>query len=193
MPLPEASDLDLMRRIRQRDETALEALYDRYAPRLLGLATQMLGQTALAEEILQEAFFRVWERAETFDPLRGQLAVWLVAVLRNLCRDALRQQKARPMTVESALSLPEESQWANLPDPLSDVPATASARARRERVRRALAQLPEDQRQVVELSFFGGLTRREIAAQLKDPEGTVHTRARLALQKLRSLLQDEEP
>lgn len=185
----DASDLDLMRRIRQRDEAALEALYDRYAPRLLGLAKQMLGQTALAEETLQEAFFRVWEKAETFDPLRGQLTAWLVTIVRNLCRDALRQQKSRPAVAESALSLPEGEQLANLPDPASDVPERASARARREQVRRALAQLPDDQRRVVELSFFSGLTRREIAAQLDDPEGTVHTRARLALQKLKSLLQ----
>lgn len=186
--MSEASDLDLMRRIRQRDEAALEILYDRYAPRLLGLAIQMLGQTALAEEALQEAFFRVWEKAEMFDPIRGQPTVWLVAIVRNLCRDILRQRKARPALAESALSLPEGEQLANLPDPASDVPGAASARARREQVRHALAQLPDDQRRVLELSFFGGLTRREIAAQLNDPEGTVHTRARLALQKLKSLL-----
>jgi RNA polymerase sigma-70 factor (ECF subfamily) len=171
-----------MSRIRQGDVAALEALYDRYAARMLGLALRILQQRELAEDAVQEAFFRVWKRADSFDPGRGDIFGWLAAIVRNVCLDHWRRQGTQPPLVDVAGDL-------DLPDPEADVAETAAEREERRQVRRALAALPAEQRQVLELSFFGGLTRRDIASRLNIPVGTIHTRARLGLQKLRDLLE----
>lgn len=174
-------DGELMARLRQKDPAALEALYDRYAARMLGLALRIVRQRAAAEEVVQEAFFRVWQRAASFDPQRGDCFNWLITIVRNGSLDYLRRQQARP--VESDL---EEEAWPS--DPQPTVPETAEVRERRRQVQRALAELPFEQRQVIELSYFAGLSRREIALRLNVPEGTIHTRARLGLLKLREAL-----
>jgi RNA polymerase sigma-70 factor (ECF subfamily) len=181
-------DDTLLQRITQGDGEALAELYDRYAGQVLGLCVRILNERQLAEDVLQEVFVRVWERAHTFEASRGSGAAWLMGITRNMCIDQLRRMRARPQAAEDSAegdSLPFEE---SLPDPESDVPERATLNERAALVRRALAALNPEQRQVIELSFFQGLTRREIAKQLRWPEGTVHTRARLALQNLRQQL-----
>ena len=186
--MSEPTDAELISRVRRGEAAALEALYDRYAAWMLGLAVRIVGEHEAAEDILQESFFQVWSRAESFDPARGAFPAWLTTIVRSRSIDHLRRRSARPPLV-SAKDDTADERWANLPAPGPDVPAIVAERDQRRRVRGALATLPEDQRQVLELSYFGGLTRREIAVRLQLPEGTVHTRAPLALQKLRSLLE----
>jgi RNA polymerase sigma-70 factor (ECF subfamily) len=178
-------DADLMRGVSAGDPSALEALYDRYASRLLGLALRIVQERTAAEDVLQEAFLRVWRRAASFDPKRGEVVGWLAAIVRNAGLDHLRRVGARPPLAD----IDDEAWPDETPDPAMDVPAAVAERAQAERVRRALAALPREQRQVIELSYFAGLSRREIAARLNVPEGTIHTRARLGLHKLRELLE----
>lgn len=186
--MSEPTDAELISRVQRGQAAALEALYDRYAAWMLGLAVRIVGEHEAAEDILQESFFQVWSRAESFDPARGVFPAWLTTIVRSRSIDYLRRRSARPRLV-SVNDGAANDRWADVPDPGPDVPAIMAERDEQRRVREALAMLPADQRQVLELSYFGGLTRREIAVRLQLPEGTVHTRARLALQKLRSLLE----
>jgi RNA polymerase sigma-70 factor (ECF subfamily) len=193
MTLPNADalpDPDLMRRVAGRDGEALAVLYDRYSPRVYGLCVRILNETQLAEDILQEVFVRVWERAGSFEQSRGNVAAWLMGITRNSCIDQLRRLQARPVAAEQADgpdALPFEESLASQG---TDVPSLAAEHERARLVRRALGELSADQQRVIELSYFKGYTRREIARQLNWPEGTVHTRARLALQRLRQRLDE---
>lgn len=188
------TDIELMLRVGQQDGDALAELYDRFAPRVYGLCLHIMHEPQLAEDLLQEVFVRVWQRAGLFEQARGNVAAWVMGITRNLCIDQLRRQQARPQAAEPASEnavggggLPFEEA---LPDPLGDVPAAVAERERATLVRRAMAGLNREQQMVIELSYFRGLTRREIAQQLRWPEGTVHTRARLALQNLRQKLNE---
>ena len=188
------TDIELMLRVGQQDGDALAELYDRFAPRVYGLCLHIMHEPQLAEDLLQEVFVRVWQRAGLFEQARGNVAAWVMGITRNLCIDQLRRQQARPQAAEPASEnavggggLPFEEA---LPDPLGDVPAAVAERERAALVRRAMAGLNREQQMVIELSYFRGLTRREIAQQLRWPEGTVHTRARLALQNLRQKLNE---
>jgi RNA polymerase sigma-70 factor (ECF subfamily) len=191
MPLMDGDappDPELMRRVAGRDGDALAMLYDRYAPRVYGLCLRILSESQLAEDILQEVFARIWERASLFEPSRGSVAAWVMGIARNSCIDQLRRLQARPVAAEppgGPDALPFEESLASEG---TDVPGLAAEHERARLVRRALAELTADQQRVIELSYFKGYTRREIARQLNWPEGTVHTRARLALQKLRQRL-----
>ncbi len=168
------------------DSRALEQLYDRYSRTVYGLALRMLTNAEQAEDIVQEAFWRVWRRSATFQARSGQFAPWLFGIAHNLCIDELRRQKARPAPVydsEDNLIL------SDLPDLEQDVDAFTWQAEQRRLIVNALQGLPSDQRQVIELAYFRGLSQREIASQLNDPLGTVKTRIRLGLQKLKHILQ----
>ncbi len=174
-----------MQRVAGGDDEALAELYDRYSARVFGVCLRILSEGQLAEDVLQEVFVRVWERAQSYEPSRGSFVTWLMGIARNTCIDQLRRMRARPQLAdppETADELPYEE---TLIDPGADIPELAALNERAVLVRRALAALTPEQRQVIELSYFRGLTRREIARKLAWPEGTVHTRARLALQHLR--------
>jgi RNA polymerase sigma-70 factor (ECF subfamily) len=173
------------------DTSALEVLYDRYAPSVLGFMLRIIRDRQTGEDLLQEVFFRVWSRAASFDPRRGGFPAWLFSIARNLCISRLRQQQTRPQIDEGG-STDEDGE---VQDPFEHITDTSPSpldtiwtKERSRLVREALATLPEEQRLVIELSYFEGLTRREIAARLGWAEGTVHTRARLGLQKLASAL-----
>ena len=179
-----------MRRVARHDGEALAELYDLYASRVFGVCLRILNETQLAEDIVQEVFVRVWERAHLFEQSRGSVSAWLMGITRNICIDQLRRRQARPQaaeppTGENPDALPFEE---TLTDAQPDVPEQAAENERATLVRRALATLSPEQQLVIELSYFRGLTRREIARRLEWPEGTVHTRARLALQNLRQQL-----
>lgn len=179
------TDADLMTRVAARDKRALEELYDRYSAAALGLALKMLGERNTAEEIVQEAFWRVWRRATTFELGRGQFTAWLFGIVHNLAIDEMRRRRVRPNTISTDT---EEDAILDLPDRNMDVAEAAFSSVTGEQVRLALKGLPDAQRNVIELAYFEGLTHQEIATRLNEPIGTIHTRARLALQKLRETL-----
>lgn len=179
--LAQRSDESLMGAVARGDRFALEALYNRYSRLALGLAFRVVGDRLSGEEIVQEAFWRVWNRANTFRPKRGRFKPWLEGIVRNLAVDELRHRSARPQTFSVELYDVDYG----MPGCESDVAATAYSALTGERVRAAMAWLSPDQRQVVELAYFQGMTHKEIALALKQPLGTVHTRARMAIERLR--------
>ena len=177
-----------MRRVAAGDGEALAELYDLYAARLFGLCLHIVNETELAEDTLQEVFLRVWQRAQSFEPARGTLCAWLMGITRNACIDQLRRRHTQPRAADEPYRRDAIFFEETLPAPECDVPGLAAAGERAVLVRQASASLSPEQQLVIQLSFFKGLTRREIARRLNWPEGTVHTRARLALQKMRSRL-----
>ncbi len=182
---PGQEDTRLMQRVVAGEDAALAELYDRYAARVFGVCVRILSEAQMAEDLLQEVYVRVWERAHLFDPTRGSFVTWLMGITRNTCIDQLRRLRARPQVADQPDEVDGFTFEESLTDPDSDVPEIAALNERAALVRRALSALTPEQRQVIELSYFRGLTRREIARKLDWPEGTVHTRARLALQSLR--------
>ncbi len=181
----------LLSRVARGDQSAMADLYDRYARSVLGMLVPVVGgDRGVAEEIMQEAFVRVWKGAAAYRPELGSVSGWLFAIARNAGLDARRRRGSRPLGPEA---LPPESVRAVEIDPDADVSETAWERIRHARVRSALDVLPDEQRAVVTLAYFDGLTRKEIAETTGMPLGTVHTRARLGLEKLRSALSDELP
>lgn len=184
-PTGAVSDLELLSRVANRDRDAFEQLYDRYAAKAFGLALRLVGDRATAEDVTQEAFWRVWRAAGSYDPARAGLSSWLLSIVHHCAVDELRRQRSRGLVVE--LDAPAgESQ--SLSDPAADTQARAWANAQSEQSRAALAGLPEAQRSVIEMAHFQGYTRQEIAERLNEPLGTIHTRARLGLMKLKALL-----
>lgn len=156
--------------------TDLEALYDVHHRRAIGVAYQMLGNLADAEETVQEAFLSVWRAGHTYDSERGGVEAWIVSVVRHRCIDVLRARRRRPVE-QLDLTL----QWPDQADPAADALQTLA----RDETRCALAGLPADQRETLDLVYFQGLTHREIALRLDLPLGTVKGRIRLALDRLR--------
>lgn len=181
----EIPDDALIARIVARDRDAFSLLFDRYAGKALGFATRITGDQALAEDVIQEAFWRVWQRAGSFDPVRASFSTWLMGIVHHCAIDALRRQRCRitPVELEAA-----DHELHLTCDENADVAECAWLRIAGEQVRRALAQLPAAQRVVIELAFFAGFSRQEIAAHLNEPLGTVHTRARLGMNKLKDML-----
>jgi RNA polymerase sigma-70 factor (ECF subfamily) len=173
------TDRELVARIERRDSNALAALYDRYASRLTGLAYRILGESGEAEEVLQEVFLYVWRAASSFDAGRGSVLAWLIVATRSRAIDRLRSRRAGPLG--RAGSFEEAPERASS----GDVEGEVAAREWETLCRSAIADLPEDQRRVLELAYFEGLTQQEIASSTGIPLGTVKTRARLGLMKLR--------
>ena len=178
-------DLALVRRVAAREEAALAELYDRYATLLLAVTRRILGATGDAEEVLQESFVQVWLQADRYDPSRSSDSTWLVLVARSRALDRLRARRTRERTAEAAGQEPPP------PEPSSGAESRVLHVERRRRVRSALAELPEEQREVLELAFFGGLSQSEIASRTGAPLGTVKTRALLGMKKLRQALREE--
>ncbi len=171
-----ASDAALMARMVQRDEAALEALYDRYAGLLSSVLNRILRDTQAAEEILQDVFYQLWRTAPQFDASRGSLPGWLMVIARNRAISRLRHHN--PAAGEELF----ENTLVLLPMSLE------SAITQKElmgRVKVAMEALPKEQRAAVELAYFEGLTHSEIAERTGDPLGTVKTRLRTALETLK--------
>lgn len=166
----------LMERVQDRDADAFEGVYDRYHRLVYGLALRVLADPAAAEDVTQAVFLKIWNEPSLFRG--GNFAAWIARVARNRALDA-----ARSRAVHAGSELPE-----SLPadDALEE---TAMARLDGERVREALAQLPAEQREPIELGFFGGATHEQIARQTGLPLGTVKTRMRTGLRRLRNALE----
>ncbi|HEY2740201.1 MAG TPA: sigma-70 family RNA polymerase sigma factor [Thermoanaerobaculia bacterium] len=179
------SDAVLMRYVVERRPGALAVLYDRHSPTLLALARRILGGSPDAGDVLQEVFVHVWNHAARYDPARSSVSTWLVLLTRSRAIDRLRHGKVVERTHEA-------SHLANPAEHASPEGVDAVfLRERRERVRREMANLPPEQRQVIEMAFYEGLTQSEIAARTDLPLGTVKTRTLLAMKKLRSALRAE--
>ncbi len=179
-------DEQLVEAVTHGDQDALATLYDRYASVCFGLALKLLGDRAAAEEAVQEVFWRVWQRAGSFDRTR-RFSPWLLSIAHNYCIDELRRSRVRPQLVDGEKRHPI---LYMIPDE-TDVEHTVLCSEQHRIVVDALHQLPGRQRQVLELAYFRGFTHQEIADQLGDPLGTVKTRIRLGLQKLRTLFEEQ--
>lgn len=179
-------DVSLIDLTVRRDERALSELYDRYSGLVYSIAYHLLGDHPAAEEIALDVFTRVWERAGLYQPALGRVSTWLASIARHRAIDRLRRRASRPEGHSLDQLYPLRESRGNETDPEE----YADLAIGRERVRHALDDLPDEQRQALELAYYHGLTHREIAGQLGLPIGTVKTRLRLALQKLRDRLAD---
>lgn len=184
-PLESMNDAALLRLVADRRSDALGILYNRYAPTLLALGKRILGSLADAEEVLQEVFLYVWNHAARYDAGRSSVSTWLVLVARSRAIDRLRTRKVVERTHETAHqeSPPEHAS----PEGVEAV----FIRERREKVRGEMDKLPPEQKQVLEMAFYEGLSQSEIASKADLPLGTVKTRTLLAMKKLRGALRDE--
>lgn len=179
------SDEQLMSHVVARDPDAFELLYDRHAAVILGVVVRIVGDRAVGEEVLQETYWRLWNQADTYDAAKGPLRPWLYSIARRLALDVLRRQSVRP---QAARDESEARRFDLTPAPDDSVPEAAERAIDVARMRQALGDLSAEQQRVLELAYFGGLTRQEIARTTNTPLGTVHTRARLGLQNLRARL-----
>jgi len=164
-------------RIAQKDEEALSALYDRYSGLVFSTAKRILHRTGEAEEILQDVFYQIWETAERFDPERGSLAGWLLVAARNRAISKLRGKR------EWAGELDENGVTLSV-----EIESRAAQNLLLDRVRGVMENLPEGQREALECAYFEGMSHTEIAQKTGQPLGTVKTRIRSALERLKKVL-----
>ncbi len=178
-------DKELVAAITQGSEEALAELFDRYSGMLTALSQRILKDLAEAEEVLQETFLQVWRQAGRYDPKRSSVSTWLVLIARSRSIDRLRSRQVKQRT---ALAAQREN-----PDPYTSPRGVGNVLLleRRKRLRHEMAKLPAEQRQVLEMAFYGGMTQSEIAGKTGIPLGTVKTRTLLAMKKLRSALEQE--
>lgn len=187
----EWSDEVLMVAVSARDELAFSVIYDRYVDLVYSTSLRVLADPQLAEDATQDVFVRLWRRPESFIAERGRFLSWLMSVTRNRAVDELRARGRRRK--REGISSPETE------DAMSLVPASegegpyryAELHEEQVLVRKALTRLPPEQRRALQLAYFGGLTQLEIAAALHEPLGTIKTRIRLGMQKLRRALEDQ--
>jgi RNA polymerase sigma-70 factor, ECF subfamily len=180
--LNQASDEVLAALVARRVEAALGAIYDRYGALVYAIALRITGDRQTAEEVVQDVFQCVWQTAATYRAELGNFAPWLSGIARHRAIDAIRSKRERARTREQNI------EQMVIHDPSSGPEAEAGRAVLRDAVRSALSELPQSQRQAVELAYYGGLTRVEIADRLGEPVGTVKTRLRLGLLKLRDAL-----
>lgn len=174
-------DAAILRQITDRDPRGVELLYDRYGGIAFALAYRLLGERGSAEDVVQEAFLNVWRQGATYDTRRGTVRTWLLTIVHHRAIDQMRSVRSKmgaDTVIDDAMPLPaKEDTWTEVVQGLEH-----------ERVRQAMATLPPEQRQVVDLAYYGGFTHTEIAQRVGIPLGTVKGRMRLALDKLRDLL-----
>jgi len=170
----------------QEDESALAHLYDASSPLVYGLALRILGDAGAAEEVTLDVYLQVWKQANRFNPLRGRVSTWLMTMARSRAIDKLRgraQERSQADTLEAVPETQSES---------LDPEQSAAVAQQQAQVRKALSALSEDQRLAIELAFFNGLSQNEIALRLKEPLGTIKTRIRNGMLRLRDLLQPRQ-
>jgi RNA polymerase sigma-70 factor (ECF subfamily) len=181
------SDETLLRLISRAQEPALGELYDRYGRLVYSVAMNTLSDPTRAEEVTQDVFERVWEKARTYNAEQGKVVGWITSIARHRSIDLYRQYRSRREDLQVTW---QEAEMVDLPDG-QNVEWEVDLMQRQQRIRWAVGQLPSEQRQALGMAFFQGMSHPEIAAALGEPLGTVKTRIRLGMQKLRVLLQDE--
>jgi RNA polymerase sigma-70 factor (ECF subfamily) len=173
------SEADLLARVAGGDERALAALYDRMSELAYGLANRVLGDADAAEDVVQDAFLRIWHRADRYEPDKGAARPWILRVVRNLAIDRLRTSGARSRAETKSQTDPALT-------PVPERPDEAASRSERSRtLRAALAELPAEQRRAIEIAYFEGLSHSEIAERERMPLGTVKTRIRDGVLRLK--------
>ena len=179
-------DLELLAKIGDQDREALSILYDRYGRRVFALAVRILNDPVGSEEVTQDVFMSVWRRGATYTTKKGKFTTWLFSIAHNRTIDELRKRRRD----RSRLNDNIEDHYDLKSGDISPADA-AVAQSEYAKIRAAMEGLPEEQKNVVELSYFKGLTQTEIADKTGQPLGTVKTRMRLALKKLRKALSAE--
>lgn len=175
---------ELIRRVAERDVGSFKALHSHYAPRIKGYLVRRGANNDLAEEVVQETLLKVWHRAESFDPTRSAVSTWIYTIARNAFIDRVRRHgRAAPD--------PNDPAW--VPEDIAPAPDDHVARTQQtKRLSEALRQLPEEQVAVIQGTYFRGQSLAELAGELGLPLGTVKTRARLAMNRLRKAMHGEE-
>lgn len=181
----EQQDIQLLQRIAQQDQAALSQLYDRYARIIYAVAYRSLGSVEESEEVVLDVFAQVWRSAANYDPKRSRVDTWIFMMQRSRTLDRLRSLQRRTKVTQATMAVTSQESFTGL-DPRDDLIISE----RRARVLQALDKLPTEQRQVIELAYYQGLSQSEIATQTGLALGTVKTRIRLGLNKLRSALGD---
>ncbi len=184
LDLSEVRDRELVLRIGQGDEDAFRGLFRRYAPSALSLARRVVRQPFLADEIVQEAFLAVWRNPDGYDEGRGSVKAWLMGMVHHRAVDTVRREESQRRRAED----PRSAEIVVVEDPADRVVDELGLPEEREAVRAALEELPAEQRQVIELMYFGGLSQSKIAEQLDLPLGTVKSRTLLGMRRLRTAL-----
>lgn len=182
-------DAALASHVADGSAAALEVLYDRYSRIVLSFATRMLGDRQSGEELLQEVFLRAWQQAHNYSAGRGSFATWLLSITHNMSIDEIRKRRRRPQRADSADPV---LMLTNVTDQSPSVEESAEMGALRETMVKAIQSLPDAQRRTIELAYYGGLTQREIAEVLDEPLGTIKTRMRLGMRKLKTYLETHE-
>jgi RNA polymerase sigma-70 factor (ECF subfamily) len=181
-------DEELMQRLFHRDLEAFRTLYERYGNLVYSTCVRVVRDNHIAEDMVQEIFLRIWRKPDSFTPQRGRFVTWLTSVTRNRAVDEVRSRNRR---FRHETASPEE-QEREIPAAGTNDPAlTAELSDQRRLIMTAMAELPAEQREVIQLAYFGGLTQQEISDRLSQPLGTVKTRIRLGMQKLRVALTPE--
>jgi RNA polymerase sigma-70 factor (ECF subfamily) len=175
-----ADDASVIGRIAGGDPSALATLYDRWAQTVYSVVIQLLKDADSAEDVVEETFWQVWQRASSYDPSRGTVRTWILTIGRSRALDRLRSRKRNREDIADDLSL--------VRDPRSDPSQVVESAERSQLVYSALTELPDDQRRALELAYFRGLSQSEIAEFLGEPLGTIKTRMRLGMQKMRDKL-----
>jgi len=178
---PQERDLECLLRLQSRDPSGLETLYDAYGAQLYAIVVRIVRDAAEAEDVLQEAWAQVWKSAASYDAQRGTVGAWLMTVARSRALDRYRAAASRGRALDQAETVMAPPGAA--PDPAAQTEQAQLG----QHMRAALAQLPGEQRQVLELAYWGGLSQSEIAAQLGRPLGTVKSWTRQGLLRLREL------
>lgn len=178
-------DDEILAKLREGESWAMAVLYDRYARLVFSLALHILNDRPAAEEVVQEVFVKVWRRAGDYSSERGKLSAWIGSIAHHQAIDDLRRRRVRPSATE------DEEATRDLVDD-APVPFERAVQSiEHQQIAEALQCIPPEQRQPIELAYFEGLTQQEIAAKLDQPLGTIKTRMRLGMQKLKTLLEDK--
>ncbi|MEO5797868.1 MAG: sigma-70 family RNA polymerase sigma factor [Gemmatimonadales bacterium] len=179
-------DTTLVLAMTRGESTAMSALYDRYAPNLLGLALRITREQADAEEVVIDTFAQAWRDAARFEVGRGSVAAWLATIARSRALDTMRSRSRRGRLADAAEAEggATPAMGSGFASPVANLLADERAR----RIRDAMMELPDAQRATLDLAYFEGLSQSEIAERLGEPLGTIKTRVRLGLRKLRELL-----
>ena len=177
-------DVELLRRIADGDRSAFSAFYDQYSGLLFSIAVKVLNDSREAEDVLQEVFMQIWNKANAYDQLLGKPASWAVTLTRNKAIDRIRASQRRSRLLDQATV-----EAGAFPDDSPSAGERLYGKENAEMIRSVVAALPSDQRRAIELAFFSGLTQDEIAKTLQEPLGTIKARIRRGMLKLREKLE----